>query len=340
MGDATQPVTQPQNSDQPAKQESRVSSFRDRAMERMGSENPSAVQAEEKVIGQTEAGPTDAHQPDEGYPDEELQSQDDVQPTGDADTGVDDTNVEGVLGEQDITQLRNRAEEAETMVESMQTDYTRKTQKIAESRKELLSNLEQSQKLSEIYAQRAQQAVQRFSGVNWQQLQSTLDPQTYNARVAEYQQAVGQRDREVQAHEQIKKFVGEQIEQSNNDAAEISRDVLRTTVPGWGNELYGTLREFATSVLDFTQVEFDQITDHRVIKLIHNSWKVSDTSKRVKGIQHKSQAMQPQGGPNRQQPRGSDGRFREAQEKHLANPGNRDLTREAFRQRLQREHRK
>jgi len=334
------PDEQPQpNLDQPAKpQESNVTSFRDRAMERLGAEAPGAIEKEEKVISQGEGDPDDAHQPVEGYPVEELQQQ---QPTGDDQiTGVDDTDVEGVLGEQDVTELRQRAEQAETMISSMQTDYTRKTQKLGESRRELLTSLEQSQQIAGIYASRAQQAVAQFNGVNWQQLQSTLDPQAYNQRVAEWQQAVGRRDQEAKALEQIKTYVKEQTEKHVNDAAEISRDVLRTTVPGWGNELYQTLREYAVSALDYTQAEFDQVTDHRLIKLIHSSWKVSDTGKRVENIQHKGSRQQPTGGPNRQQPRGTDGRYRQAQEKHLANPGNRDLTRDAFRERLQRERRR
>lgn len=328
---------QPQNSDQPAAQESDVTSFRQRAMERLGAEAPGAVAPEEKAIDAGEGDLVDAHQLDTNYPDEELQQQS----TEDNDeSGVDNTDVEGVLGEQDVTELRQRAEQAETMISSMQTDYTRKTQKLGESRRELLSSLEQSQQLAGVYANRANQAVAQFNGVNWQQLQSTLDPQSYSKRVAEYQQAVQARDREVKAHEQIQTYVKEQTDKHNNEAAEISRDVLRSTVPGWGNDLYQTLREYAVNALDYSQPEFDEITDYRIIKLIHASWNVAGTGSRIENIQHNgSRLQQPNGGPNKKQPRGVDGRFRQAQEKHLANPGNRDLTRDAFRERLQRERR-
>lgn len=341
MPDENQPVLAPvptQNSDQPSR-ESNIPSFRDRAMQRLGSDRDT-VEPEEKVAGVAEASQPSAHETDGGYPDEDLQSQDEQTTEGMLETEVEPENVESVFSEQDIPELRQRAEEAETMVTSMQSDYTRKTQKLGESRRELLNNLDQSQKIASVYAERAEQAVKRYENVNWQQLQSTLDPQIYNQRVNEYRQVMASRDREVQAHQQIQKFASDQIEQQKQDQAEISRDVLKSTVPGWGNDLYGTLRDHASKALDFTSDEFDQITDHRVIKLIHNSWKVSQTGSKIEHIQHNgSRARAPVGGSNKERSRSANGQYKSAQAHHLSNPGDRNATREAFRQRLRAEKR-
>ena len=324
---------QPVSANQPPG-ESAPSSFHERTLQRLDRDRSGE---QDQVIEPMREPEADAHQPEDGYPDEELPPQDDEQPTGDDDEGVDDTDVEDVFTETDIPELRTRAEEAEAMVASMQSDYTRKTQKLGESRRELLDNLAQSQQIAAVYADRAAQQLNRYANVNWQQLQSTLDPQTYNQRVNEYRQVVALRDRTVQEHEQIATFATNQIEKQKQQAAEISRDVLRTTVPGWGNDLYGSLREHAVNNLDFTNDEFDQITDHRIVKLIHSVWKMSTTGRKIGNIQHNGSQSRSPGGPNKERTRGADGRFRKAQEIHERKPGDRGATVNAFTARLRRE---
>jgi hypothetical protein len=317
--------------DQPQR-ESTPSTFRERTLQRLDrgerSEEPAIVNQQEAV--------SDAHQPDDGYPDEELQSQE-MQPTEDTNDGVDNTDVEDVFTDRDIPELRQRATEAEAMVESMQSDYTRKTQKLGESRRELLDNITTSQNIAKVYVDRANQQLNRYQNVNWQQLQSTLDPQTYNQRVNEYRQVVALRDRASQEHDQIANYATTQVERQKQQEAEISRDVLRTTVPGWGNELYGSLREHAVNALDFTNEEFDQITDHRFIKLIHATWKMSSAGKKIGNIQHNGNQSRSPSGPNKERVRGADGRFRQAQDNHQRNPGDRGATLTAFTERLRRE---
>ncbi len=363
MGDATQQQLNLQPSDQP-KRESTGSSFRDRAIQRMERErDPGAKvdavpvsEVQEKVVEQNLDVQPDAHQPiDDGYPtedldktsddltDEDTQHQDDededVQTTdNDSEpTGVDNTDVEDVSGEQDITGLRQRAEEAEAMVASMQSDYTKKTQKLGESRRELKQSLEHSAQIAGIYAERANSQLQRYDNVNWTQLQSTLDPQIYSQRANEYRQVVAMRDRAVSEHENISNLAKEQTELQKRDQADISREILQTTLPGWGNELYGKLREYAVDKLNFTQDEFDDFTDHRWIKLIHGAFQISQTGQHVENIQNNGSRNRKPAGKNKRQTRGIDGKYRKALSDHESNPGNRDFTREAFRQRLQRE---
>lgn len=328
-----------------------VTSFHDRAMRRLGSdpvkepdsgsesEIPAESNEQERYEDFRQDREPEAHQPDEGYP-EESETQTD-QPTGSLAEGVDDSDTvetDEHQDDQDETpdKLRQRVTEAENNLQSMQRDYTQKTQKLGESRKELLNNLEKSRKVAQAYVERASTQLQRYANVNWQQLQSTLDPKTYNQREAEYRQVVGVRNRAVAEHEQIVKFAQEQIESAKTDQAEISRDVLLTTVPGWGNELYGTIREHAVSNLGWTSEEFDEITDHRVIRLIHGDLNISNSGRTVRQIQQGAQAKRP-GGANKQQSRGADGKFRNAQQAHLQNPGNKTMTRTAFQERLRRE---
>lgn len=309
-------------------------SFRDRTMQRLESESrPERDESPQDDLVEQEA-PQDAHQPDDGYPDES-----DNGPTeGDLDPGVDNSNVESVLDDVDIDELRQRTEKAESLYQSMQTDYTQKTQKLGESRRELETSLGQSARISEVYAQRANANLARYEGVNWQQLQSTLDPQTYNQRVAEYRQIVSVRDHAVAEHQAIAKFANEQGEKQKRNQAEDSREILRHTIPGWGDELYRDLRDFAVSNLALSETEFADITDHRYIKMFHDLWRISNTGKTVQGIQQQTTQQRPPG-QNKARTRGADGRFQKAQEEHERRPGDRVATREAYRARLEKERR-
>ena len=327
QGDSALPVEQPQLT------------FRERTMQRLtgeGDADPTTGETED--IREDQEHDTDAHQPDEGYPDDSddgVTEDDTTDGVEDSDDEVDEYRDE----EPALTELRERAEKAEESVSSMQRDYTQKTQKLAESRKLVTEQMEQSERIAGIYATQANTQLNRYSNVNWQSLQSSLDPQEYNKRVAEYRQVVAHRDRAVGQHDKIRKYVIESIEKGLSDQAAISKDILHTTVPGWGDKLYGQLREFAVNHLDFTESEFDDIRDHKIIRLIHTGWTVSDTDSKVKNIRQrgKSSGKKP-AGRNKERPKGgADGRFQRAQQNHVSKPGDRDATRSAFQERLRRE---
>jgi hypothetical protein len=329
-----------QPTEQPSRRQDSMdrSTFKERAAERLRTEggNPPRHEVEEKVIDPNAVVKNDAHQ-SENVSLPELEKE--LQPNqNDVIEEVDNSYVEDMGGEQDITTLRQRAEDADARVTSMQSDYTRKTQKLGEARRELLDNLEKSKQVAKVYADRASNNLGRYDNVNWQQLQTTLDPQVYAKRVKEYRRAVQMRDRAVAEHGQVAEFADKQIESQKQYQAEISRDVLSSTLPGWGNELYGSLKDHAVNSLDFTQEEFDNITDHRWIRLIHNDMKMSKTSKHIEGIQQSNSPQSPRG-QNKGRPRGADGRYKNAQQNHLANPGDRNATRAAFRERLSAEGR-
>lgn len=155
----------------------------------------------------------------------------------------------------------------------MQSDYTRKTQEIAEVRKELTAHIERVQQAGEAeVAARAQvfaieQAIQQYQDVDWDtleaqdpiaaqrhfrqfmQLQSGLE----NART-DYQNAVEQRTIETQQE------AAKRIEQG---IAELQRDV-----PGWGPELAVQLVEFGER-MGLSREYMDSVTDPKLVKLMH-----------------------------------------------------------------------
>lgn len=282
-----------------------------------------------------------AHQSDDGYPLESIdpafaetaELTEDIQ-----EAEVEGPNVEGEAEEADIPQLRQRAEEAESLVAGMQKDYTQKTQKLGEQRRELATSLEQSTQIAAMYDDRASKNLARYEGVNWQQLQATLDPSVYNQRVAEYRQAVNIRDQAKAEHENIRQKFGAALERQKQDEAEVSRDILRSTIPKWGDELYGKIRTHAIKSLSFTEEDFDNIVDHRLITLMHRDMLVSNSGSTVKGIQHNGIQSRPQG-QNRPTAQPANGSLRKAEETYRRNPGDRNAGRNVRLERLQKERR-
>jgi len=222
----------------------------------------------------------DAHQPliDD---DDDLEYNEDSEFEDDAD-GVDlqDEDSEGDELSEDAAHWKAQAEEAEHLRQEMQRDYTRKTQVLATQRKQLEQDAALNQQVLATYVNNANQYLAKWENVNWQQLQSTLDPATYQKRVTEYRNAVALKDRALGQHQQFVDTAQEMLERQKTAEAELSRDILKSTIPNWGNELYGQLAEFATTELDYSPEEFGEITDHRVIRMIYREFAARDPGQR------------------------------------------------------------
>lgn len=252
--------------------------------------------------------------------------------------GVDysETPTVGEPAQDASVDWETRFNEAEGLRSNMQSDYQRKTQRLAENRRELKEGLEQNKHVAESYLTAANQNLQKFNGIDWQHLQSTLDPVEYNKRVGAYQQAVTQRDRMVKFHENIVTAQTQRVETAREQEAEVSRDILSATVPNWGNELYGSLRTYAIDKLAYTPDDFNDITDHRTIQLIHHHWSTSNAGKTVQNLT-KTETQQPPRGGNLPPSRGADGKFRTVRESWLENPGERGRAADYFQEKLRRE---
>lgn len=329
-------------------------SFRERTMQRLSEE----VKPHEKDLnmrrdpepereplerGRDDLDDQDIRQDaDQLEPDNEPESlqpiEDSDQPEDEPGEGVE-TDDESEPDDTEITALRVRAEEAEQLVNSMQADYTRKTQQIAQTKHELTESLDQSRRIAEIYAERASAEARRYENVDWQQLQMQLSPEQYQQQVQHYRQVTSLRDRAIGEHEQIKKFADEQVEKVRQREAEVSRDILRSTVPNWGPEMYSTLKDHATRQWGFSAEEIDQVTDHRVIQLLHASWKMSQTGKKIDSIQHQNGLQPRPGRRNKPQPRDpKSGRYLDRAKNNLVNnPGDRNATRSYFEEKLRME---
>lgn len=162
----------------------------------------------------------------------------------------------------------------------MNADYTRKTQEVAEQRRALEAQqqqLAQQAQSQQEYLQDAAKVValddqiKQFEQVDWNAL-NQQDPvkaqqlwMTYSQLKDSRADVLGQlQQKEQQRALDSQQRLAKQIEESN---AVLARDIK-----GWSPELAGKLRDFAVEKLGFSAQELGQVTDARIVKLLHRAY--------------------------------------------------------------------
>lgn len=156
----------------------------------------------------------------------------------------------------------------------MNADYTRKTQEVAELRRQVETERTQHQQSSAEHVQAmaqvvaADQQLQQFAQVNWQEL-SNEDPVRAQQLWMQYsqlkdyrQQAAGQ----VQQMDQQRAF---EAQQATAKQIEEGQAVLKRDIPNWGPDVARQVTEFAAKEYGFQPNELGQVSDPRVVKVLH-----------------------------------------------------------------------
>ena len=152
-----------------------------------------------------------------------------------------------------------------------QADYTKKTQALAEQRREVDQTKEQYASALAYMTQATRQGLAQFDGVDWQTLQQQ-DPAQYQALSKQYSQAAQQVNAFETAQREFFEQAQQQVEAQQKLQAQQSVETLKTLVPEWSNEMYGELREFAGNY-GMTSEEFNRIADHRPILMMLDAMK-------------------------------------------------------------------
>lgn len=150
-----------------------------------------------------------------------------------------------------------------------QSDYTRKTQAVAEQRK--VAEEERSYYASTLnHLLTAVGAdIQRFDGVDWERA-AVENPDQYRAAKQAYEQSRQLFDGIRYQTEDFVKRTKEAQETALKAQAREAVAVLKTSIPGWNNDLYAQIGQYAQKELGFKPEEFNNIADHRAIQSI---WK-------------------------------------------------------------------
>lgn len=176
-----------------------------------------------------------------------------------------------------------------------EADYTRKTQKLAEERRQVESEFQQVRAEREQYAQvlsQLKQKVQEFEPAepDWNALEAQ-DPVEYARQWTHFQrrqqqmQAIQQEEARVQALRQVEQ------QKHLQELLIAERDKLIEKIPDWKNpekakaERDGVL-EYGKQ-LGFSDAELDQVTDSRAVIALYKAWKYDQLMSKKPELQNK-----------------------------------------------------
>lgn len=159
-----------------------------------------------------------------------------------------------------------------------QSDYTKKTQAVAEQRKAFEAQSEQAEATMNALMSAAGADLSRFQNVDWEK--AAIDnPDQYKQAKAAYEQAQSTYNLIKAQADQFQTQQQQQTEAAQKEAAKESLTVLKTNIPNWNNDLYYKIGEYAQG-LGVSGEEFNKVSDHRLITAL---WKAMqfDQAKQV-----------------------------------------------------------
>jgi len=150
-----------------------------------------------------------------------------------------------------------------------QSDYTQKTQNLAESRRAAEAQIEETTATMSALLSAAGADLSRFQGVDWERV-AIENPDQYKQAKASFEQTRSTYDFIKAQSDQYQVEQQQQAETAQKEAAQESLTVLKTRIPNWNNDLYYRIADYAQKDLGVTSEEFNQVADHRIITAL---WK-------------------------------------------------------------------
>ena len=179
-----------------------------------------------------------------------------------------------------------------------QADYTRKTQEVAELRKQVETTLQAVQTVSQEET-RAQVAIgvidsqlADYEGIDWDQWEQS-DPVSAQRGWRQYQTLQGQRNGAVSAYQQAyqqRTFISQQetakrLEQGQRELAQ--------RIPDWSADKAAKLVDFGSKSYGFTPADFNEIDDPRVVQVLHDAFMYRQQQAKPKAAAPKPPEVKP-----------------------------------------------
>jgi hypothetical protein len=322
----------PQGSGQPQQ------SFADRARERLQAERAHEAPRQRPEAGRGEEGERNTG-PDTGIP-ASLESavDNDGYPTDDgaiADGEQDDDPEDHTLAPEGYED-DDPDDEPAVDWEKRYKDTQRMLSEVTERRRE--REAEQAEIVESALAMRHQledtlQEAQQFAQVYMHGFDSQIanlerafssgmiEPDKLPQARQQHQMLVQQREQLRHQVEQMQSMESEAKKRARQREAEISRAKLSRAIPNWNQETYRKIGAYAQE-RGYTSSEFAQITDHRVIELLHDSMQLRSAGRAVDKVRTRTKSRAPNR-TAREQPRSADGRYKQAQQEFHERPNER-----------------
>lgn len=192
-------------------------------------------------------------------------------PEGQSEDDLDDLELDG---------KKYRVPKALIAERMMQADYTRKTQELAEQRRQIDAEHAQREQsaqafredIGKVHALETQAAAfQAITTDQWAQLYAD-DPDQYRQLQGQHERIKLDLDRaksDLTAKEQTRL---QEASASRAKAVQEAATVLTRDIPGWSPDYAGKLATFATQTFGVTMDELRDTTDPRMWKLIHAAY--------------------------------------------------------------------
>ena len=201
--------------------------------------------------------------------DEDEDDEEDEEPLAASDDQIVDINVNGESKQVSVKDLKR--------LYGQEASLTKKSQDLANQRKQSDESLAQTQLSYKKLLERAEARFKPYSDIDMLVASRQMDPDTFaqlrqDAKQAEEDLTFLKEESNTLVSQQQQQFA----EQSKEAAANCVK-VLQEQLPDWGNELYSDIRNYAVKS-GLPQEQVDQYTDPQVIMLI-NKARLYDQSK-------------------------------------------------------------
>jgi hypothetical protein len=247
---------------------------------------------DEEVVEDTE----EAEEVEEKAPEEEGQAEEETEEEVDEEEAEEETEI---VAEEDLKYtIKVDGEEFEVGIDELkngyqrQADYTRKSQALAEQRKEteqIQSERMQLEQDRQMYANglqmlQEQQAakLKDFDSVDWEALKAE-DPYQYMIKKDEYRDAQERVNNIVAEQQAVQQEQARQAQQARAHFVQQEYTRLINALPEWGDNkstIRKDIQEYASSV-GFRPEEINQLADHRSILVIKKAMEYDKLTTKV-----------------------------------------------------------
>lgn len=209
---------------------------------------------------------------------EEVETPDDEESEEQVET--EEEEAEADLVEIDVDGQTYKVPEALKDKIMLQADYTRKTQEVAEQRKQVEVAQAQLQQAAELQKQSLAEyaqlmaldtSLQQYNQIDWNALYES-DPAEFVRLKEARRDLIDQRGglaNQITAKQQEQY---QQQTQARMKLIEDGKSVLAREIPNWSSEYAKTLTNYAVEKFGFTVEEMSDIIDPRAVKVIHTAY--------------------------------------------------------------------
>lgn len=238
-------------------------------------------------------------------PDLEDEAAEDDEAEDDAEEDDIETRLERV--ERERAELEKQLSKVTANRKKMEEDYARSQESFVKMRHEVEDSLTELRNGAQWYANLSNQRLQQLQSVNPATLPAEQQAQYYQ----ELNMATQQAQQMQYAMQQAQERERAERDRMKQREAEIALAVIKSRIPEWSNDHYRALGDVAQE-FGYSPEEFAEVTDPRIIQLLHNQWKAKNTARTVERKLSQRKAKPPTSRSGKEQTRNARGQFEKA----------------------------